>query len=162
MSRWNLEQLAEALARNPSVRISRSERLQPLQSVEMPEGCDAMVVRVKTSPTKTKYRNEPVVHEDVRFDSKKELQRWLDLKVLERKGEIKNLERQVKISIDVNGQHICNYFADFQYHEKIPDRKGKWRIQVEDCKSDATRKLPTYRLKKKLVKALFAIDILET
>ena len=152
-------QLAEALSKNPHVRLSSSVALKPTSHTEWPVD---MTDALKTSPTKTKYHNEPTVVDGARFDSKKELQRWLDLKVLERAGEIKNLERQVKISIDVNGQHICNYFADFQYHEKIPDRKGKWQIVVEDVKSDATRKLSTYRLKKKLVRALFGIEIRET
>ncbi len=166
MKRWDIADLANALSKNPNVRISRSERFKALYGVDplnAPLTPREAVKVIRTDITRPrKYRNEVVSHEDGKFDSKKELQRWIDLKLLERAGEIKNLERQVKISIDVNGHHICNYFADFQYHEKIAGRVGKWRIVVEDCKSPATRKLSTYRLKKKLVAALFSIDILET
>ncbi len=49
---------------------------------------------------------------------------------------------------------ICAYLADFTYN-----RNGK--EIVEDVKSEMTRKLPVYKLKKKLMKAILNIEIQE-
>lgn len=104
-----------------------------------------------------KYRARKIKTLNQTFDSKKEYNRWLVLKEMHRVGEIYNLQRQVKYVISVNGKRVCSYIADFVYrfYENGPDI-------VEDVKSDYTRKLPVYRLKKKLMLASNGIDILET
>ena len=89
------------------------------------------------------------------FDSKKERTRYEELELLEKAGEIRNLRRQVRYALVVNGQHICDYIADHVYEE------GAVTV-VEDTKSIATRKLPVYRIKSKLMKACHDIDIRET
>jgi len=86
------------------------------------------------------------------FASKGEMQRWAELLILERAGEISHLCRQIPFSIDVNGVHICRYFADFQYRT----RGGS--LVTEDWKGYRT---PAYRLKKKLMLAVHGIAILE-
>ncbi len=162
MSRWDVKDLAEALAKNPNVRISRSERRIALEPTEPLLPAHLMPDSIKTPPTKTKYRNKVVEDaEHGRFDSQKEFKRYLELKTLEaRSGEIKALERQHRIKLEVNGQLICTYVADFKYLEQFaPD---KWHIVIEDVKSAATKNLSTYRIKKKLVKAIYGIDIRET
>jgi len=68
-------------------------------------------------------------------------------------GEIINLELQPKFPIEVNGIKICTYIADFRYKERDGTEV------VEDCKGFKT---DVYRLKKKLVKAIYGIEILET
>jgi hypothetical protein len=81
------------------------------------------------------------------FDSKKELNRYLDLREQQRAGAITDLRRQVAFPIEVNGLHICDYVADFVYY-----RDG---VEViEDVKSQVTRKLPVYRIKCKLMAAM--------
>jgi hypothetical protein len=85
------------------------------------------------------------------FDSKREAARYAELVLLEKAGEISELECQPKIEINVNEWHICNYFADFVYMrdgEKV----------YEDAKGVKT---DVYRLKKKLVWACHEIDIQE-
>ena len=89
------------------------------------------------------------------FDSKKESRRHEELLLLERAGKIENLACQVPYACVVNGIHVCDYVADFSYSE------GARRV-VEDVKSDATRKLPVCRLKRKLVLACHGIQISET
>ncbi len=101
-----------------------------------------------------KYRNVPTVVDSIRFDSKKEAARWGELVLLQRAGVISNLARQVKFTLDVEGVHIANYFADFTY-----DEDGK--VVVEDVKSPAT-KTREYLMKKRLMKAIYRIDIRET
>ena len=109
---------------------------------------------------KRKYRNTPVVMDGIRFDSKKEAKRWGELVLLERHGEICNLRRQVIYPFLIDGMKICSYTADFKYENARSTGQGT--IIVEDVKSPATRKNPVYRIKKKLMKAIHGIEILET
>lgn len=116
----------------------------------------------------SKYGNRKTVVDNITFDSQKEANRYADLKLLQKTGEISNLQLQEKFALSVNGEHICNYIADFTYYTKTFVNKGQeseevhlWR-KVEDVKSEHTRKLPVYRIKKKLMKAIYNIDIVET
>ncbi len=99
-----------------------------------------------------KYRNIPTVVDNIRFASKKEAARYGELKMLEENDDITHLCWQTPFVLEVNGQKICTYVADFQYREN-----GK--IVVEDVKG---RKTPVYRLKAKLMKACWGIEIRET
>ena len=103
---------------------------------------------------KPKYGNKTAVKDGHGFDSQKESRRYQDLKLLEKAGEIQNLDLQTPFEIVINGVRVCIYRSDFTYFEN-----GK--LVVEDVKSEATRKLPLYRLKKKLVKAWLNLEIQE-
>jgi len=46
--------------------------------------------------SRSKYRNRKTVVDGITFDSKREAARWQELKLLERAGEITELERQVE------------------------------------------------------------------
>lgn len=109
--------------------------------------------RISKSSKRSKYRSIKTEVDGVVFDSKKEAARWQELILLERAGEISNLARQVKFPLEVNGDHICNYFADFCYD----DSDGN--VIVEDVKGVRTNE---YRIKAKLMKALYKITIVET
>ncbi len=86
------------------------------------------------------------------FHSKREARRYQDLRLLERAGEITNLQRQVRFPIKINGELVTTYVSDFTY-----EQDGK--VVVEDSKGWRT---DMYKLKKILVKASYGIDILET
>ena len=101
-----------------------------------------------------KYGNRKVTVGDITFDSAKEAKRWGELQFMVKAGEIKNLDRQVRFPIIVNGMKVCTYIADHVYDEMAG------RV-VEDVKSEFTRKDPVYRLKYKLMKACHGIDIRE-
>lgn len=109
--------------------------------------------RKLTRKKPSKYLNKKTVVDGIKFDSKKEAGRWVQLKILESKGEIEELMRQRRYDLRVKDVIICSYVADFTY----------WRcgFHVEDVKSDFTRKNPVYRIKKKLMKAIYGIDIKE-
>ena len=100
-----------------------------------------------------KYGNRKIVIDGIQFDSLKEAQRWAELRLLERAGEIYDLQRQVPFIVipvqkDENGKVIereCKYIADFTYKPK-----GSLKRVVEDVKSPATR-TKEYRIKKKLM-----------
>lgn len=84
------------------------------------------------------------------YDSRKEMERAVELSLMERAGQIKNLRRQVPFVLqdkftDNTGkaQRAVTYVCDFMY-----EQDGK--TVVEDVKSKMTMKLPEYRLKKKM------------
>jgi hypothetical protein len=100
----------------------------------------------------SKYSAKPMVVDGIRFASRKEARRYSVLKLLQRAGEIGDIQLQVTFSIEINGMHICNYRADFVYWEK------GFRI-IEDAKGVRTDE---YKLKKKLMEAVHNIKIKET
>lgn len=99
----------------------------------------------------SKFNNTIIETEDGKFDSKREYEEWKRLKLLASRGAIKDLRRQVKFSIDINGHHVCNYYADFCYtfmgESLVVDSKG--------------HRTDVYKLKKKLLKAVHGITIKE-
>lgn len=100
-----------------------------------------------------KYRAIATEVDGIKFDSGKEARRYMDLKLLERAGEIRDLRWQTTFSICIGEFHICDYICDFEYWTKDGH-------VVEDVKSDPTR-TPVYRLKKKLMQAVRGIEIQE-
>ena len=50
-------------------------------------------------PSRNKYGAKKTVVGDIKFDSKKEANRWIELQLLERAGEISDLRRQVKVEL---------------------------------------------------------------
>lgn len=101
---------------------------------------------------KNKYHNTKVIYNGIKFDSKKERDRYITLKLYERLGNIKNLELQPKFLL-LDTIHYKNktypktyYIADFKYFD---NEKGKYII--EDVKSLITAKDKVYRLKIKIL-----------
>jgi hypothetical protein len=119
-----------------------------------PEEYAALLARPVGSMKYRKYRNTPTEVDGIRFDSKKEAARWAELQLLERAGQITNLQRQVAFYFEHRGYLLCKYVCDFCY---LQDGKQV----VEDVKSPAS-KTPLYRLKKKMMKAWYETEILET
>ncbi len=96
---------------------------------------------------KHKYNAKPIEFDGFKFDSKKEAKRYLELKVLEKAGKIRDLKLQPVFLLQEgfyrNGKAIrqMTYRADFEY---VDDRGV--RI-VEDVKGVVTKE---YAIKKKL------------
>lgn len=101
--------------------------------------------------SKNKYNAKKVKIDDILFDSKLEAKRYLELKQLLNLGVIKNLVTHKKFPLVVNDITIGSYEADFVYE------KDGVEI-IEDTKGVLTKE---YRLKKKLMKAIYNKDILE-
>ena len=120
----------------------------------------------------SKYGNRKVVVGGIQYDSQKEANRHRELMLLERAGEIENLQRQVTFELipaqyevweryGKKGQRLkdgqkcleqaCVYIADFVYEED-----GK-RV-VEDVKGYRTKE---YRLKRKLMLYVHGVRIHE-
>lgn len=92
-----------------------------------------------------KYRAQPTVVDGIRFASKRESERYAQLKLLEKAGDITHLLLQPKFPITVNGIVVCKYVADFSYRRRP-------NVIIEDVKGFKT---PIYRLKKKLFEACY-------
>ena len=111
-----------------------------------------MGVRAKTRRRySTKYGNCRVEVDGIKFDSKGEGKRWLDLQLLATDGRITGLERQVRFPLEVDGQRSGCYVADFVYF------RGSERI-VEDVKG---MKTPLYKWKSKHFAAQYGREISE-
>jgi hypothetical protein len=102
-------------------------------------------------PAKSKYHAKAVDTVEGYFPSQKEYRRWCELKAMRDAGDIEGLEHGVSMPINVNGQHVCTYVADFTYV-----RDG--RLVVEDTKGVRTA---VYKLKAKLVLATRGVKIVE-
>lgn len=91
-----------------------------------------------------KYRNRKIEIDGIKFDSQKEAARWYALKLLEKKGIISELKRQVRYELipKSNTERACFYVADFVY---IQDGS----TVVEDSKGYRTKE---YIVKRKLFK----------
>ena len=107
-----------------------------------------------------KYRNQKISMGDHTFDSKKEMNRFLELSLLQKAGEIKDLRCQVKFVLipaqrdPLTGKLLereCAYMADFVYQED-------GRNVVEDTKGFRTK---DYIIKRKLMLYRYGIRILE-
>ena len=111
--------------------------------------------RLAKPKKRSKYRNKKATSKSgEKFDSEGELNRWEVLRLLEQAGKISELRRQVKFYFIINGVNCGGYVADFVYTEK--------GVQVvEDLKSEHTRKLALFRIKKKLMLAVHGIAIRE-
>lgn len=119
---------------------------------------------------KTKYYNRKVrTYDGLIHDSKREARRWNELLLLQRAGQIKDLQRQVKFVlipaqrepkiIGKRGgikqgkiiERECSYIADFVYYEN-------GLMVVEDTKGVRTK---DYIIKRKLLLYLHNIRIKE-
>ena len=121
----------------------------------------------------TKYHAKKTEVDGIVFDSKREADRYCELKILEKAGEIKALLLQKDFLLipaqyetyeryGKNGQRLvdgrklierqCVYRADFTYYDKDGN------LVVEDVKGVKT---PEYKIKKKLMLYLLNIKIKE-
>jgi len=90
----------------------------------------------------------PMEYRGGRFQSKKEARKAMELDSLKKDGEIKEWKGQHKLSLDVEGVHIANYYVDFM----ITHNDGS--IEYLEVKSYIT-KTPVWRIKWKLSQALY-------
>jgi hypothetical protein len=102
-----------------------------------------------------KYGAKKAKEDGYVFDSRAEHAHYRELKLRLLAGEIESLVVHPSYDIKVEGEHICKFIPDFQYTDLL---LGK-RLTV-DVKSGPT-KTPVYRIKKKLLRAVWGIDVIE-
>lgn len=108
--------------------------------------------------TKSKYHSRKQTIDGYVFASKREAQRYSELKMLEKAGEISNLELQKRFELipsqRIDGKVVerpCYYVCDFAYYE------GGKQV-IEDAKGMKTE---VYKIKKKLMLYKYGIAIKE-
>lgn len=89
-------------------------------------------------PKPNKYNAKRTEYNGRKYDSKREAKHAFDLDCQIKAGEVRKWEPQFKIEIEVNGQHVCNYFIDFkvwlpdgsiEYHEVKGKETGLWKVK---------------------------------
>ncbi len=95
----------------------------------------------------SKYGAERQLYNGCTYHSKKEAGYAAELDLRKKAGDIKDWSRQVKISLDVNGHHITNYFVDFMIEHN--DTSIEY-VEVKGFSTDV------WRLKWALFEALFS------
>ncbi len=101
---------------------------------------------------RNKYNNKKTIYNGHKYDSKKEAEYAFRLDVLIKSKDVLDYSRQVRINLDVNGVKVCAYIVDFIV--VYPDGREEY-VDVKGYKTDV------YRIKKKLLKAIKGIDIVE-
>jgi hypothetical protein len=110
--------------------------------------------------TMSKHGNKKLIVDGEKFDSGREYKRYLELKLLEKYGEISELKRQVPFilapAVKLSGRTkpALRYFADFTY-------MLGGELIIEDAKSPHLREDPRYRIKKHLMMSVHGIEIRE-
>lgn len=99
-----------------------------------------------------KYNARKAQEDGYTFDSLMEQRRYRELKLLQQAGLITGLEVHPRYPLIVNGVKVCVYEADFRYTQN-------GRQVVEDAKGVKT---DVYKLKRKLMRAVHGIEIVET
>lgn len=111
-----------------------------------------------------KYHNRKVRVDGIKFDSVREAKRWQELKLMERAGEIRDLQRQVEYELlptqklrdwktgKKKTERAIKYIADFVYRDAAGD------LVVEDTKGMKTR---DYIMKRKMMLWFYCIQIHE-
>lgn len=97
---------------------------------------------------KHKFKAKATETDGIKFASKKEAKRYINLKTLKKAGEIVFFLRQIPFYLPGGVKYVC----DFQIF---------WTngiITFEDAKGFKTE---SYKAKKKMVEALYPIEILE-
>ena len=101
---------------------------------------------------RSKYGSKKCKAMGLTFDSQGERDRYFFLCDAVRSGKIKNLQRQIKYPLEVNGQLICIIIPDFVYDlpdgtQIVSDFKGGYKLP------------PDWPIKAKLLKSIHGIEI---
>ncbi len=120
---------------------------------------------------KGRYGNvKKPVYDNHRFDSQRELDRYLELKMLLKAGEIRDLVLQPKFPIELGGVKVMLkskrywkkgrqmvYIADFTYLAPDPSNKRRpWSgpYTIEDVKMQSGHRDKVYCIKRALMEAM--------
>lgn len=102
----------------------------------------------------SKYHSRKQIRDGIRFDSIKEADRYTELSILQKAGEISELKTQVvfelipRIKTESVTERPVRYIADFTY-------KQNGKLVVEDAKGVKTR---DYIIKRKLMLFIKGIE----
>jgi hypothetical protein len=112
-----------------------------------------MIAKEKPSKYKNRRATRIIDGKEVKFHSEMEARRYDQLALMQHQRAIDSLRLQHRFALDMNNEFITTYVADFSYFDA-----ERQRFVVEDVKGVKTE---VYRLKKKMMKAQYGIDIQE-
>ena len=140
-AKWCLDQLS------PRYREQGQKQIDGFKSKARPSKFNAVKTVVETSA-------EPLEVAGVVCDSKKEAGRYMILLSMQTGGEIKNLVHQGRVSLEINGTHICDFEPDFMYQ----DKQGKLHAEdVKGMKKGTVFNL--FLLKARIFKAIYGTEV---
>jgi len=113
--------------------------------------------KAKRKPTRGNIRCEA---DGIWFDSMKERDRYIDLKMLLKSGTIADLKMQVGYELNEGGKYSYKYIADFVYC--MDGAVVVEDVKAWDKKNQEYLLTPTFKKKRKLMKRVYGIDILVT
>ena len=97
---------------------------------------------------KHKFKVKPTELDGIKFASKKEGVRYLELKQLKELGKVTFFLRQTPFHLPGNIKYVCDFLVFWE----------DGTTTVEDVKGFKT---PTYKAKKKMVESIYPIEIKE-
>jgi hypothetical protein len=101
---------------------------------------------------RNKYGNKKCSFEGYIYDSRLEADYAQELSLRKKAGDILDWDRQFKVSIDINGYHICNYYVDFRVHEKD---ESFTLVELKGMETDV------WKIKRKLLEAVWLPEHLD-
>ncbi len=122
---------------------------------------------MRFGPNAAKYHNTKVSQDGIQFDSKREHARYVELKLLERAGEIFKLKVHTKTKLVIEGRPVlirskgypngrqASYTDDFRYVE-LDSTRCEATVVVEDVKGMDTYPM---RFKRAVFEAMTGIEV---
>lgn len=158
MAYFSLKDLPEEYRRQALEQLKEYDSPFPLEA----EYTNEELVRSLTAKSKSKYNAEKTELDGQRFDSKKEANRYRELSMMEKAGEIHDLQTQVKFVLipaqKKDGKVIereVSYYADFAYY-----KDGEY--VVEDVKGyKKGQAYALFKLKRKLMLYMHGVIVKE-
>lgn len=132
--------------------------MKPIRLSSIPAPLRDRVTGLSASCQKpSKYRAKRCDVDGERFDSQLEARRWVQLRTMERSGQIEALRRQVRYPLMVGAIKLGDYIADLVYLrdgvQVIEDAKGvlpplgAWKLKHMAAQGDAVTLWPERKRK---------------
>lgn len=103
---------------------------------------------------RNKYGAKRTEADGMMFDSKAEARAYGNLKLLQRAGEICDLEIHPRWTFSHNGVEIGRYTADFAFTETATKKR-----RIVDVKSPATARARDVTLRRNLLRAFYGLSV---
>jgi hypothetical protein len=117
---WSIEQLKEALKKNPALKVKQSE-LEKLES---------------TTEKKHKFNAKPGYLDGIYFDSQAEMERYGELKLLKLAGVVKSFKVHPKYKVSNKKYYELDFEVEYpDGHIEVEDVKGVetdiWKLKAD-------------------------------
>ena len=117
---------------------------------------------------RNKFGNKKVIYQGIKFDSVKERDRYIELELLQRTGNISDLQMQVKYELIPaqyeNGKCVeraCIYYADFDYYENQDNSRVHIVEDVKGYRDPQSAAYAKFVIKRKLMRYIHGIAVRE-